>query len=282
MEQLLIERNILKKCICDVKELIVPEGVKKIEEKAFWNDEHGYDMKNVESVLLPESVANLSKSFSGLRSLKRINVPCSVKKLNSYEFDYCTDLEEVTLTDSLESIGTLSFHMCTSLKKINIPDSVTSIGKEAFAGCVRLENIKLSSGIKKINESMFDSCSSLESIVIPDGVEIIDKYAFMNCNHLKRIVLPETITKIGEQAFGRCNSLIEIECNEQVFEVLWKSYNDSWLEERFKHCVRLLKNNKELRDVEKRYVLRHQQDMIDYFEREGIDLPEILKKGKKE
>ena len=28
MEQLLIERNILKKCICDVKELIVPEGVK--------------------------------------------------------------------------------------------------------------------------------------------------------------------------------------------------------------------------------------------------------------
>ena len=64
--------------------------------------------------------------------------------------------------------------------------------------------------------------------------------------------------------------------------MLWKSYNDSWLEERFKHCVRLLKNNKELRDVEKRYVLRHQQDMIDYFEREGIDLPEILKKGKKE
>ena len=47
---MIIERKILKKYTGDAAELIVPEGVKKIDEKAFWIDERGYDKKNIKSI----------------------------------------------------------------------------------------------------------------------------------------------------------------------------------------------------------------------------------------
>ena len=118
-----------------VKNIILPEGVKRIEDYAFL----GCD--SVESITLPEGVESIGKgAFRRCISLKNITLPEGITSIEEGVFWAC-DLENITLPEGVKSIGSKAFQLCKGLKNITLPEGITSIEKSVFWGCESLESI---------------------------------------------------------------------------------------------------------------------------------------------
>ncbi len=89
-------------------EVVIPEGVAKISDKAFMND------TGLISVLLQGG---------------------ALTEIGMSAFEGCTSLAEISIPNGVTKIGATAFKNCSALAKVVIPASVTSIGKDAFAGC---------------------------------------------------------------------------------------------------------------------------------------------------
>jgi len=131
-----------------------------------------------------------------MTSLREINVPNYVTKLDTSEYSYtgvgtfqdCTSLETITLSNKLTVIGNNTFFNCSSLTSITIPDSVTTIGGYAFHGCSSLKSVTLGEGLDNLkNFGVFMGCRSLEEIIIPSNITEIHKETFQNCDRLHTI-----------------------------------------------------------------------------------------------
>lgn len=186
----------------NIKELIIPDGVTKIEDYAF------------------ESCINLTT----------VTIPTSVTDMGHYSFSRCDKLSVITLpAEQVENIipkknlttvvingGTSlpghygGFSDCKKLTNITITDSVTSIGSFAFEGCESLTTIRLPSNITEISSHTFRECKSLKSIIIPDSVTSIGDGAFSGCESLNNVIIPERVSNIGQYAFMSCNSLTSL------------------------------------------------------------------------
>lgn len=88
--------------------VVIPEGVEKINDKAFMND------TGLTSVLMTGG------------SLTEIGVSA---------FEGCTALTEVSIPNGVTRIGATAFKNCSALTRVVIPATVTTIGKDAFLGC---------------------------------------------------------------------------------------------------------------------------------------------------
>ena len=131
-----------------------------------------------------------------MTSLKEINVPNYVTKLDTSEYSYagvgtfedCSSLEAITLSDNLTVIGNNTFFGCSSLTSVTIPDTVTEIGSMAFHGCSSLKFVTLGSGLNNLkNWGVFMNCLSLEEITIPSNITEIHNETFQNCDKLHTI-----------------------------------------------------------------------------------------------
>ncbi len=96
-----------------VTELVIPEGVTSIGERAFYN------CKSLISITIPDSVTSIGRDA----------------------FCNCTSLISVTIPSNVTSIGDWAFYGCSSLTSITIPGSVTSIGSYAFYNCKILNDV---------------------------------------------------------------------------------------------------------------------------------------------
>lgn len=162
------------------KHVVIPDGVKWIDERAFKDD------TLLESVIIPNSVTYIGEdAFSGCTSLKSITIPDSVTELKWRAFEDCCNLEQVHLSNSL----------------IKLCDRI-------FSGCSRLSQINIPKGIVNIGSSVFSGCDSLTSISIPDSVTGIDQYAFGYCSNLGSVFLPSTVSNIDRTAFEGSSNVV--------------------------------------------------------------------------
>ncbi len=93
--------------------VVVPEGITRINARAFW---------------LCETV-------------ETIELPASLQTIEHYAFWTCTALKELKLPEGITSIGEYTFSKCTSMTRIYIPASVTAIDAGAFNDCAALADI---------------------------------------------------------------------------------------------------------------------------------------------
>lgn len=115
------------------KDVIIPDGITKIEQSAFW----------------------------GCRSITSIEMPNSVADIGDAAFCHCGSLTSVTMGNNVKNIGDSAFQNCTSLINIKLPKSLTNIGKGAFCNCVSLTNIEIPDNVKSIGGLAFAWCKSL-------------------------------------------------------------------------------------------------------------------------
>ncbi len=105
-----IENGVLKKYVGPGGDVVVPEGVTEIGNRAF------EDRSDLTSIVLPESLTNIGEGA----------------------FISCHSLTGIALPETLTGIGDSAFFGCFRLTSVTIPVGVTKVGNRAFWGCDHL------------------------------------------------------------------------------------------------------------------------------------------------
>ena len=222
-----------------IQDLIIPDGVKSIEQNVFHN-------VSLTSITLPASISEIrNNAFYGL-SVNSVKYKGSVANWAKITFanNYANPLfaadsfyandQKVTaivisgidsvkqftfagfkgLTSiSLKSVDTIeanAFSDCVNVTDLSISDSVSDIADNAFSGCILLKDIEFGNNIQNIGTNAFLNCKLLSSIVLPDSTFNIGDGAFKNCINLVSLTIGEKLTAIGSGAFDGCYKLVEI------------------------------------------------------------------------
>ena len=208
--------------------VLIPKTVKKIETGAFANSQ------GIKTIVYEGSVDEWveiefeSQLKSGLKlycgnsdSLLENVVLTSAKKISNYAFSGITSIKSIEISNNVEYIGEGAFINCTSLKTVKMTDGVKSIGESAFSNCSSLDNITIGNGVESIGDYAFAHCSSLTNIEIPNNVVTMGDGTFYGCSSLTNVNFEEDslLTSIGEEAFFDCSSLTSIETPNNVVTI---------------------------------------------------------------
>ncbi len=166
-------------------------------------------------------VVGIAQSAFSKRSITKVYIPASVKKIGNTAFQGCQKLGAIHLPAGLSEIGIGAFLNCTSLTSVEIPESVTLIENQAFSGCSELASVNIPQGLKAISPSTFSECTSLTEIKIPAGVTEIGNDVFMECGALKTVTFAgeSALTRIGDKVFYNCSVLTAITIPAKVTSI---------------------------------------------------------------
>ena len=160
-------------------------------------------------VVVPDGVTSIGeKAFNGCTDVTSVTLPGTVTTIGSYAFRGCTGLTSIDLSDGLNTIGSYAFSGCTGLTSINLPGSLSSIDSYAFDGCTALTGkLVIPGNVETINAYAFQNCKALTGLELNDGLKAIGNYAFYDCSGMKGdLIIPDTVTSIGSHAFNKCSS----------------------------------------------------------------------------
>ena len=90
-----------------------------------------------------------SGTFSHTK-LKNVNIPGSVKTIESFSFFFCENLSSVTLNNGLEKIYDCTFSGNSILREVIIPESVIELSDNAFDSCNNLLGVKFKGNAPQI------------------------------------------------------------------------------------------------------------------------------------
>ncbi len=179
-----IKNGVLLKYKGTDKEVVIPNGVTRIDDEA----------------------------FAYCTSLTSIIIPDSVTSIGYQAFLDCTSLTSITIPDSVTNIGESAFWNTAYHKNKNSwEDDVLYIGNHLIEKRNTLSgNYDIKQGTKIIADDAFGQAGLLENIAIPNSVTSIGNWAFANCNSLKSITIPDSVTDIGDYTFANCHALTNV------------------------------------------------------------------------
>lgn len=157
---------------------------------------------NPELLVLPDEIEGLpvteigKSAFSRCWTLKAIELPSSVVRINEYAFNDCDGLTQVTLHEGLKEIDSLAFYSCDYLEELHVPDSV-EIMNQPFSSCYSIKSVNYPKNLKTAY-SPFSGVKT-DKIVVPEGVTELPSRVFSDISC--EVVLPNTLKKINKEAF---------------------------------------------------------------------------------
>ena len=230
-------------------DVIIPDGVKKIANEAFYNN------GRLKSVTIPESVTNIGdRALDDCKNLASVFYNgtlaqwCAVDKGNCSFMERASviligenNMDTKTLTalkipDGITKIVAGTFVHLKKLETVEIPASVTSISESAFFGCYNIANVFYNGTIAQwcavdkssdimstrhvilIGENNMDT-KTLTTFKIPDSVTKIGKYTFNLHEKLETMEIPASVTSIDENMFSSCTSLESVTIPESVTSI---------------------------------------------------------------
>ena len=109
------------------KDVILPNGLTKIDSRAFESTE-------IEYLDIPDTVTEIGDgAFRFNSNIKSIKLPSELKALNGYLFEGNKNMNQLIIPDKVESIDTNAFVNMEGLENVYIPASVTKIGEKLIA-----------------------------------------------------------------------------------------------------------------------------------------------------
>lgn len=151
----------------------------------------------------------LNKAFRGNTKITEVNIPGSIKTIDSNEFEGCTGIEKLNIAEGVERIQGGAFYGCTKLKSVKIPDSVKVIGGQTFENCSALADLTLGANLEEIMINAFAG-TAITSVTIPDKVHLIQNEVFAGCAKLVSVNIPVNANALGTNLFLNCNNLTSV------------------------------------------------------------------------
>ncbi len=137
------------------------EGCTRVPARMFQADTNG-----LTKVILGKDVTEIGTyAFAGCAQLTDLNLG-SVVTVNSFAFDSCSALTNITWSEKLDTIAKNAFSNCIALKTVELPKSVTGIGVHAFSGCASLETLTLPEKLTAMGGRAFENCTALTTVTV--------------------------------------------------------------------------------------------------------------------
>lgn len=144
----------------NIKELVIPASVKKVEGSAF-----AYCPNLTKVTFAASNMELIEGCFAGCHKLQSVTFPASLTRDMTYDmFRDCPMLTTVTLPKNLRTVPQQMFSGCKNLRKIDLPATVTKIDGQAFNGCPITDLVI--TNVTEVDDSSFMGCKSLKTITI--------------------------------------------------------------------------------------------------------------------
>ena len=151
-----------------------------------------------ENVIIPEGVVKIGeRAFNGCSTLVSVTIPETVTEIGVEAFLCCRNLKNITFPDQLKTIRTGAFSG-SGLETINGGNNIEYIESVAFDNTPWF----LKQGdFPNVNGILLKYCGNDSNVIIPDSVVRIAPWAFWNCSNVKKVQLPNNLVEIGNNAF---------------------------------------------------------------------------------
>ena len=180
------------------------------------------------------SVVAIGRNFmEGCDKITSVEIPTTVRWIESRAFSECMSLTAVFLPEGIEEIGDEAFVKCP-LTSLELPSTLCVLGNGAFARSnAGTPTTSTNKGIRQISirngdNEYFGSCGGqaiydkterrlvavspfATSFVIPEGCEEIGLTAFLRCTALREITFPSTLKDLDGEAFAACTKLTKLD-----------------------------------------------------------------------
>lgn len=209
--------------------MALPEGLKKIGERAFYSSlidklefpstvisvgERAFEYSHIQQLDLPDNLTDLGSeyAFADMYWLEKLKCPKNLKRIPWHTFIDCHYLEETVLPDSLEYIGELAFQHCYNMTIEAFPEKLKTIYNDAFDACYML-NPRFNDKLETIGRNAFRSNRAMTSITLPESVTTLDQYAFAYCSNLESVTISSPIWNISNNVFEGSTKLNTLRLN---------------------------------------------------------------------
>ena len=200
---------------CDLTSIVIPAGVKKIGKEAFKNCNNiktagpiggGYDYE------FPWTEAIPDHAFEGMKKLKTVVLPATIKKVGMNAFKDCKALSDLTMPKEAK-VGGGAFKGCTKLGDIKEPGQESQPKKAVPSEFIivngtlsmytgKKTEVTVPDGVTTIGRRAFYWNTTIQSVTLPPSVEIVEQQAFSDCPNLHTIQIQSALKKVGGMAFG--------------------------------------------------------------------------------
>lgn len=131
-----------------------------------------------DNVCIPQGITKIEKkAFANCKKLTKVTIPDSVASVAG--FTHCKKLEKAVLGKNVRSIGESAFSG-TSLTEITIPERVNTIDQDAFSKCKNLKKITFKGTPSDISPYAFDGTA-----VVTEPGSIKTQYTWAVLDRLK-------------------------------------------------------------------------------------------------
>lgn len=244
-------KEIKQDCFRDtaLSEIILPEGLERIEGNAFATLDTEYWVGNVyigppmtghidsdvTEVVIPASVKSIgSYAFAGRRKLETVtytgrisdgltwssfkdtawmaSLPDGFFYVEDYLCFYKGELPpnaKIEVPAGTKGICANAFENQKNLREVVLPEGIEYWGDGIFSRCSSLTTVSLPADMKTLPSGIFSECLNLKTVTLPEGLTCIDICAF-SFSGLETIDIPDSVTIIKGGAFANCKSLKEI------------------------------------------------------------------------
>lgn len=197
-----------------------------------------FSESDIEEIIIPDTIRYIGeKAFYSCDKLEKIHWGKGLLEVGEEAF-YGLNISEVILPEGLEIIGVNAFSEAT-IKSLDIPDTVLLIRMGAFSDCAQLTDIRIGTCVCRIDNGAFSATPWLESqtdefvivgdgvllkyngtnshVEVPEGIKSLSSvFDNFDCGNIIEIKLPNTLIAIGDLAFWGCRDLEKLIIPENV------------------------------------------------------------------